>query len=483
MLKNYFSIGNIFKYIIVLICIIGVIFFGKYLVVKVQATIWLVTKNTVETVSRKFWQEMLKDDFGNINVLLVGHGGWNHRWGYLADTLMVASRNPETEAITLVSVPRDLYINIPEHRIKWKINSVFAAAFFRTKDFGDLEDEEQIEKIKFDHASQIMSEKMEDITWLKVPYYAVIDFEHFQTFIDEIWGIDIEVTQRIHDTAYPTENDRYTTFKLDKWRQHLDGATALMYARSRHSTSDFSRSARQQQIIEASIQQVLKKENVTSISRLNGLYEQYTQMVRTNISAKEIIGMFQYVHQLPEIFSYVFTTECSYKAVHLTDAWCFLYVPNRENFWWSSVILPKWATANNVSFYDYTQNFVYYVAHNQAYLKENPNIIIQNGIDKTTAKSLGKSPSGWATKIWVKLKKYAFNISDVQNSEESYTHTTIFLTSTGMIYPETHKMLKTFFNVTEVKLWADLETGADILLIIWDDFLEKMWDKRFSYEK
>jgi anionic cell wall polymer biosynthesis LytR-Cps2A-Psr (LCP) family protein len=62
-----------------------------------------------------------------------------------------------------------------------------------------------------------------------------------------------------------------------------------MYARSRHTTSDFSRSHRQQEIIKAVIKTAIQKENITSVSKIKELYATYTQMVTTNISAKEMI--------------------------------------------------------------------------------------------------------------------------------------------------------------------------------------------------
>lgn len=53
---------------------------------------------------------MIKDDFGNINVMIVGYGGESHAGGYLADSIMVASFNPKLGAVTMLSVPRDLYV-------------------------------------------------------------------------------------------------------------------------------------------------------------------------------------------------------------------------------------------------------------------------------------------------------------------------------------------------------------------------------------
>ncbi len=83
----------------------------------------------------------------------------------------------------------------------------------------------------------------------------------------------------------------------------MDGATALQYARSRHSTSDFSRSLRQQLIIQAIINK-FKENGVGNINKIKQLYNDYTQMVTTNITLKEILGMAKYIYKLKYIFSF-----------------------------------------------------------------------------------------------------------------------------------------------------------------------------------
>jgi polyisoprenyl-teichoic acid--peptidoglycan teichoic acid transferase len=79
------------------------------------------------------------------------------------------------------------------------------------------------------------------------------------------------------------------TFDIRPGQQHIDGKTALMYARSRHTTSDYARSARQQDIIKAILNQAFKSENITSISTIKKIYNEYKEMVTTNIQMDELI--------------------------------------------------------------------------------------------------------------------------------------------------------------------------------------------------
>ncbi|HCY20427.1 TPA: hypothetical protein DIC40_00890 [Patescibacteria group bacterium] len=94
----------------------------------------------------------------------------------------------------------------------------------------------------------------------------------------------------------------YMTLHVNTGVQLFSGERALMYARSRHSTSDFDRSLRQQQIMKAIVtkfmQQGLKP------TKIKQLYADYTAMVKTNISLDEMIGLAQYVDNLKNIFSF-----------------------------------------------------------------------------------------------------------------------------------------------------------------------------------
>ena len=90
-----------------------------------------------------------------------------------------------------------------------------------------------------------------------VDYYVRVNFDGFRDIIDLIGGVDINVPYTIHDEEYPTENYGVETFHLDAGLQHLDGATALKYARTRHGDSDYSRARRQQDIIRAVADKVL----------------------------------------------------------------------------------------------------------------------------------------------------------------------------------------------------------------------------------
>ncbi len=470
---------SVLKYFTILACICIVIFGGIYLVKSEKIKFPSIWQWTVNVVSNKFGEEMKRDQNWNVNILLVWIWWDWHQWWYLSDTIIVVSRNQDLWAVTMISVPRDLYVKTTGYA--WKINGLFARGYNKEKSIVS--------------GAQLLTDKLQEMMWLDIPYYAVVDFKWFKEVVDTIWGVEIYIPYTIHDTDYPDEWIGYETFHISAWQQFLDGDTALKYARSRHTTSDFSRSQRQQELIKAIIDTAVKKENITNISTLRELYDTYTRMVNTNISSKEMIWAVKYISNPPKIFSFGLNTYCTYSSYKLTDTACFLYNGNREAFNGMATILPNGWSPSNVSFYDYIQNFVSFVAHDQQYLIENPRIVVKNAIDKSYASQNGKSPTWRAMKLAVKMKKYWFSIAGTENANEPLEQTTAIVY--GNDYPNTIQTLQKFLPINVVKSWQILsientwdelqfepeDLGYDIQLFIWNDFIDFIKENPFSYEK
>lgn len=471
--KPFSWLAGIVKLLIILCCIFLVFFVGKYLIKGVQIVGSYVGKWALNVVSSTMGDDMIKDEFGNINVMIIWFWWENHAGGYLADSIMVASFNPKLWAVTMLSVPRDLYVYNKENNNIGRINALFSHSVGR--------------KHQFDTWAKVLWQKLEEIMGLDIPYYMMVDFWGFEKVIDTLWGITIDVPKTIHDVTYPNGKWWYMTVHFDTGINMMDGATALQYARSRHSSSDFSRSLRQQLIIQAIIDK-LKQNGLGNISKIQKLYENYTKMVTTNISLKEIISIARYANKIKYIFSFWYTTECSHAAYRFSYPGCFLYTPPRELFDGASAIIPYGGIPwQEIGFYDYTKNFAFYVMHNQEYLIENQKIAILNGIDKNYAKTMVKKSNGFANQIAVKLKKYGFNIVNVQNYVQTLTGTTVYILGTGE-YVYTIKMLKTFVPIDQVidtpdPILQQQYTGADMLLILGNTYIDKLAVTPFSYYK
>ena len=163
-----------------------------------------------------------------------------------SDTLMLVRIDPRTHLISLLSLPRDLYVNIPGYGMD-KINAAYS-----------------------DGGPKLALETVKEVTGLHVNYLIGVNFHGFTSLVNELGGVYIPVDQAyIHTTA---ENDalppgeRWSAIDILPGYQLLDGANALAFARFRHTDSDFYRTARQQTFLHAFEQKVSSRFHGISVT-------------------------------------------------------------------------------------------------------------------------------------------------------------------------------------------------------------------------
>lgn len=177
-----------------------------------------------------------------VNILLVGVDFAPGRTTDLTDTMLIVSLDPDTGRTSMLSVPRDLYgAPMPDGR-EWdaKLNSLMASASANPAEFplggpGTLK--------------ATMSELLD----VPIHYFAAINIIGFKQAIDVIGGVDVTNPRLIDDPAYFNEFGEHTGFYLEPGTYHMDGTTAVAYARTRQGIgdNDFTRAERQQQILSA----------------------------------------------------------------------------------------------------------------------------------------------------------------------------------------------------------------------------------------
>lgn len=217
-----------------------------------------------------------------VNILLLGKGGANHAGGNLTDSIQLLSVDIFNHTVGIVGIPRDL-LAVTDNGSS-KINAVYSTAEAKEKGSG----------------GQAIKEYVGTVTDTTVHYFAVIDFSGLVDMVDAIGGIDINVPKTLIDTEYPADDgsDTYETFKITAGQHHMDGALALKYVRSRHSTSDFDRLSRQQQVISAIKDKVLSAGIVTNPSKLTKLMEALADNLRTDMTLREITVLFQRISEI-----------------------------------------------------------------------------------------------------------------------------------------------------------------------------------------
>lgn len=214
---------------------------------------------------------------GRINILLLGMGGGDHPGGTLTDTIMVASIKPATNEVAMLSVPRDLYVNVDGYG-KDKINAAHALG----------------EQKKYPGGGIALSKETVNKTLdLPIHYTVRVDFEGFSKLVDAVGGVDIDVEEDLYDPFYPDGN-----YSVKKGMHHMDGKAALKYARSRETTSDFDRAKRQQKIIVAVKEKVLSASTLTNPQKMNDILNVLGDHIKTDMQiweAQKLGTMFQKV--------------------------------------------------------------------------------------------------------------------------------------------------------------------------------------------
>jgi len=195
------------------------------------------------------------------NLLVMGYGGGGHDGSYLTDSMLVVSLLPQSHHTSLVSVPRDLFIQYPPNSGQYtKINAVY--------EFASNNNANAVA------GGNAAAQKVSLVTGLNVKYWLTIDFTGFKQFIDSIGGVDVYVPDSFN-ACYPKNDNAavdasWIKVQFNKGMQHMNGNTAIQYARAREplavcgmgqsenlaELTDFGRSARQQIIVKGVLSKI-----------------------------------------------------------------------------------------------------------------------------------------------------------------------------------------------------------------------------------
>jgi LCP family protein required for cell wall assembly len=215
-----------------------------------------------------------------LNVLVIGLDATRDRTATLTDTLMVVSLDPVGRSVTMLSVPRDT-VNVPLGNgdvFGPKINALFGFA-------------ERHPEVFPEGGLVAVERAVGALLGIDIHYRAVADLAGFVRIVDAVGGVDVNVSRGFHDPIY----DRFGMtpasprgWSIEAGPQHLDGVTALAYARSRFALgeSDFSRAGRQQEVLVALRASAMRGDNI--LLRLPSLLDAVGDSVRTNLPRERL---------------------------------------------------------------------------------------------------------------------------------------------------------------------------------------------------
>lgn len=186
------------------------------------------------------------------------------------DTLMIATIDPASNYIGLLSIPRDLWVTLPDGSQN-RINTAHFSAEAAAPGTGPAA------------ALTTVSNNF----GVTLNRYARIDFDGFVQLVDSVGGLTIEVEQQIVDYEYPDANYGYEVLIIEPGQQQMNGELALKYARTRHGSSDFDRAKRQQAVIAAFARRLLEPE---AWPRLPFLLISVQSAVDTNLTLTDLLS-------------------------------------------------------------------------------------------------------------------------------------------------------------------------------------------------
>lgn len=362
---------------------------------------------------------------GRVNILLMGIGGTGHDGPYLSDTMMIASIDPQTKDVALLSVPRDLWVSIPGYGSA-KINAAdsYGEAYRYPGGGGAL-------------AKNTVSKVLD----IPIHYYVRVSFNGFKQGVDSVGGVDINVDKALYDPLFPLgETGRTKTVNISTGLHHMDGNLALDFARSRETTSDFDRAHRQQLVLLALRQKALSIGTLTNPAKLLGLINTAGDNVKTDLQPGEI-------QKLASIAKDIDQSKVQQKVLD-TSPNGFL---TDSNIGGGYVELPKSGNWDDI------RNFVHSFFADNYIKNENASIEVQNGTKR----------SGLAGTVAAVLKGYNYNVTKVTTAANQNYPSTILYDCTGGKKPYTIHYLENRFGVKAQKATPPSDgSGTDIKIIV-----------------
>lgn len=411
----------------VILLVLG--FFG-YRVYKSMSGIF--GENAPGLLSMLSTKQLKGESSGRVSILLLGVGDSGHAGETLSDTIMILSYDVASKQVAMISIPRDLYVNINTSCGANKINYAHACGELQKLPGGGPA-----------VAQQVVSKVLD----IPIHYYARVNFTGFKDVVNAVGGVDINVEKDLYDPYYPADDGLGNkALYIKAGMQHMSGDTALRYARSRETTSDFDRARRQQQVLVAIKTKIMSSDTFLNPAKIISLASALGNNIKTDFDlsyAQRAIDLFKKV-DTGSIKNLVFDN--SEKGL-LTD----------DSSDYAGYILIPRAGMNN---FKQLQAAAKNIFSDGSVATENASITLLNGT----------ATSGLATRVADTMRGQDFNVISVASADTQSYLVTKIVDGTNGAKPNTISALEKFFNVKSEK--GTTTTGADIVITVGKDYKE-----------
>jgi LCP family protein required for cell wall assembly len=220
------------------------------------------------------YQPAKEDSFkeeNRLDILLLGiRGEGDPNGGELTDTIMVLSYDTKNHTASIISVPRDLYFQLPGIK-KDKINAAYAHG----------------EELQPGFGLQLAKMTVGYVLGIDIDYAILADFSAFQKLIDTVGGVDVYTERPFTET----EQWQGMTIQYQKGWHHLTGEEALYYSRARFMSSDFERAKRQQEVMLALKDKLVSLGVATNPFKINDILNLVENNVKMDLDRSTILEL------------------------------------------------------------------------------------------------------------------------------------------------------------------------------------------------
>ncbi len=336
---------------------------------------------------------------GRINILLLGRGGEGHDGPDLTDTILVVSIDPVNKKSSLVSIPRDLWVESKAGDSK--INAVFANA--KNKALNKSATQDNAEKAGI----TAIESSVEEVLGINMHYYAMVDFRGFEQAVNTVGSVTINVPEELRDPTMAWENN-WNPVLAKKGTQKMNGKKALMYVRSRHGSArgDFDRSERQRLFIMALKDKILSSGTYSNPVKVSKLMDNFGNHAKTDFSMTDLLRLYSITKGIKDT---------NIESIGLTD-------PPHDYlttgmYAGQSVVRPK----AGPFVYDEVRTYIRKELPDGYVIKEKAPIIVLNGTPT----------EGIAADEAEELKTYSYNVRRVDNAPSQNYQRTVLVDLTG----------------------------------------------------
>lgn len=256
------------------------------------------------------------DGISRFTVVLVGLDRRSDESGlaYRTDTMLLVSIDPQSNSMGILSIPRDLFVEVPGYSQLQRVNSAMVLGEYQEAGYGP----------------SLMLQTLRLNLGIAVSDYLAMDFQAVIDLVDAIGGIDVQTTYTINDPLYPDLNYGYDPFYLAAGSHHLNGYNALRFARTRHGDSDIQRAERQQEVIFAVRDRILGFDMIpTLIAQSPVLWASWRDNVYTGLSLEQLLQLGLYIKDIPSENIHTGVIDYTYLQSYTTDSGAQVLIPNR----------------------------------------------------------------------------------------------------------------------------------------------------------